>query len=46
MCIFGAIIADSWLGKFRTIFYLSIVYVLGSAVITFGAIPTLNLPLK
>ena len=28
--IFGAIIADGWLGKYRTILWLSIVYCLGS----------------
>lgn len=44
MSVFGAIIADSWLGKYRTILYLSCVYVVGSTVIAVGAIPTLNLP--
>lgn len=44
LCTFGAILSDSWLGKFRTIFYLSIVYVIGSVVITLGSVPTLNLP--
>src|SRR5436853_5058759 len=29
MPFFGAILADGWLGKYRTIFYLSIVYCLG-----------------
>ncbi|XP_058054155.1 peptide transporter family 1-like isoform X2 [Anopheles bellator] len=43
MCVVGAIIADSWLGKFRTIFYLSIVYTIGSACIALGAIPTWDL---
>ncbi|KAK2850152.1 hypothetical protein Q7C36_008935 [Tachysurus vachellii] len=37
--ILGAIIADSWLGKFKTIIYLSIVYVLGHVVKSLGAIP-------
>lgn len=41
--IFGAIIADSWLGKFKTIFYLSIVYAIGSSVIALGAIPAFPL---
>jgi POT family proton-dependent oligopeptide transporter len=45
MPFFGAILSDGWLGKYRTIFYLSIVYCLGhftlafmdtSAVIHFG----------
>uniref|UniRef100_A0A336KTR5 CSON014226 protein n=1 Tax=Culicoides sonorensis TaxID=179676 RepID=A0A336KTR5_CULSO len=42
--LMGAILADSWLGKFKTITYLSIVYAVGSAVIAVGAIPTLGLP--
>nr|XP_033802595.1 solute carrier family 15 member 2 isoform X2 [Geotrypetes seraphini] len=37
--IFGAVIADSWLGKFRTIIYLSVVYVLGHLIKSIGAIP-------
>ncbi|KAI5107049.1 solute carrier family 15 member 2 [Silurus meridionalis] len=37
--VLGAIIADSWLGKFRTIIYLSIVYVIGHVVKSVGAIP-------
>lgn len=44
MCVFGAILSDSWLGKFNTILYLSIVYALGSIVISLGAIPDLYLP--
>lgn len=43
MCVIGAIISDSWLGKFKTILYLSIVYVCGSTLIAVGAIPTLDL---
>ena len=30
--------ADSYLGKFKTIFYLAIVYVIGELVLTLGAI--------
>ncbi|XP_059616665.1 peptide transporter family 1-like [Phlebotomus argentipes] len=44
--VFGAIIADSWLGKYKTIFLLSIVYATGSVVISLGAIPLLHLPIK
>ncbi|XP_058258129.1 solute carrier family 15 member 1b [Hemibagrus wyckioides] len=36
--ILGAIIADSWLGKFKTIVYLSIVYTVGQAVMAVSAI--------
>lgn len=31
---------------FRTIVYLSMIYALGSVVLTLGAIPTLNLPVN
>ena len=35
--VIGAIIADSFLGKFRTIFYISIIYAIGQLVLTFGS---------
>lgn len=41
MGIFGSILSDVWLGKFRTIFYLSFVYVIGSAVVAISAVPTI-----
>uniref|UniRef100_A0A668ACW4 Solute carrier family 15 member 2 n=1 Tax=Myripristis murdjan TaxID=586833 RepID=A0A668ACW4_9TELE len=37
--VLGALIADSWLGKFKTIISLSIVYVIGHVVKSVGAIP-------
>ncbi|XP_032597165.1 peptide transporter family 1 [Drosophila grimshawi] len=46
LCVFGAIISDSWLGKFKTILYLSIVYICGSVLLTLGAIGPLNLPME
>uniref|UniRef100_A0A3Q2XI28 Solute carrier family 15 member 1 n=1 Tax=Hippocampus comes TaxID=109280 RepID=A0A3Q2XI28_HIPCM len=36
--ILGAIVADSWLGKFKTIIYLSIVYTLGQVAMAVSAI--------
>uniref|UniRef100_A0A3B5MPV7 Solute carrier family 15 member 1a n=1 Tax=Xiphophorus couchianus TaxID=32473 RepID=A0A3B5MPV7_9TELE len=36
--ILGAIIADSWLGKFNTIIYLSIVYAIGQVAMAVSAI--------
>ncbi|KAJ8252908.1 hypothetical protein GJAV_G00206890 [Gymnothorax javanicus] len=36
--ILGAIVADSWLGKFKTIVYLSIVYALGQGVLAVSAV--------
>ncbi|XP_006036704.2 solute carrier family 15 member 2 isoform X1 [Alligator sinensis] len=40
--LIGAIIADSWLGKFKTIIYLSIVYVIGHVIKSVGAIPVVG----
>ncbi|XP_060117850.1 solute carrier family 15 member 2 isoform X2 [Heteronotia binoei] len=37
--VIGAFIADSWLGKYKTIIYLSIVYVIGHVIKSFAAIP-------
>ncbi|KAM9342187.1 solute carrier family 15 member 1 [Pholidichthys leucotaenia] len=36
--ILGAIVADSWLGKFKTIIYLSIVYAIGQVALAVSAI--------
>lgn len=41
-CIFGGIISDVWLGKFKTIFILSIVYAIGSMTVSVGAIPAIQ----
>lgn len=35
--LFGASLADSSFGKFRTIFYISILYFIGQCVLSFGA---------
>ncbi|KAM5276388.1 solute carrier family 15 member 2 isoform 3-T3 [Hipposideros larvatus] len=40
--ILGAAIADSWLGKFKTIISLSLVYVLGHMIKSLGALPILG----
>ncbi|NXA15579.1 S15A1 protein, partial [Sapayoa aenigma] len=40
--ILGAILADSWLGKFKTIVSLSIVYTIGQAVLSVGSINDLT----
>lgn len=44
--ILGAIVADSWWGRYRTILYLSIVYMIGSSIVALGAVPHLRLPAK
>lgn len=44
--IFGAIIAESWLGLFKTIAYMTLLFALGSAVVSISAIEPLDLPLK
>ncbi|XP_059503511.1 solute carrier family 15 member 2 isoform X2 [Stegostoma tigrinum] len=40
--VLGAVIADSWLGKFKTIIILSVVYIIGHIVKSVGAIPTVG----
>ncbi|XP_010179823.1 PREDICTED: solute carrier family 15 member 1 [Mesitornis unicolor] len=40
--ILGALIADSWLGKFKTIFFLSIIYTIGQAVTAVSSINDLT----
>ncbi|XP_076304131.1 solute carrier family 15 member 1-like isoform X2 [Tachypleus tridentatus] len=37
--LFGAMLADSFLGKFKTIFYVSIVYVMGNIILSSASIP-------
>ncbi|XP_063698239.1 peptide transporter family 1-like [Culicoides brevitarsis] len=44
LCIFGAIVSDSYWGKFRTIITLSLVYIAGNLTVTAGAVPPWNLP--
>ncbi|XP_047198629.1 solute carrier family 15 member 1 [Hippoglossus stenolepis] len=36
--ILGAIVADSWLGKFKTIIYLSVVYAIGQVTMAVSAV--------
>ncbi|XP_030830422.1 solute carrier family 15 member 2 isoform X1 [Strongylocentrotus purpuratus] len=37
--IFGAMIADGWLGKYKTIVYIAQIYMLGNAVMCLTALP-------
>ncbi|XP_075533398.1 peptide transporter family 1-like isoform X8 [Dermacentor variabilis] len=39
--VLGAMLADSYLGKFRTIFYISIVYAVGNITLAVSAVPAL-----
>lgn len=43
-CVFGAIVSDAWLGSFRTILWMSTIYVAGSAIVSIGSISVLPLP--
>ena len=36
--IFGAVLADSFFGKYRTIFYISLIYAVGQMILTLGAV--------
>ena len=40
--IFGAMIADMFLGKFKTIVYISIIYILGHVLKTVAAFPDIG----
>jgi solute carrier family 15 oligopeptide transporter 1 len=42
--IFGAILSDSFLGKFRTILYVSIVYACGNVVLALSSAEPIGLP--
>lgn len=44
--IFGAMLADSYLGKFKTILYLSIIYGAGSSVLSMASAPPVPLETK
>ncbi|XP_020812225.1 peptide transporter family 1 isoform X2 [Drosophila serrata] len=44
--LIGALIADGWLGKYKTILYLSLVYSLGAMIVAFGAVPLEGMPVK
>ncbi|KAK9499518.1 hypothetical protein O3M35_002541 [Rhynocoris fuscipes] len=40
----GGIMADSWLGKYKTILYVSLFYALGNIVLAVSSVELLNLP--
>lgn len=42
LCIFGGIISDVFVGKFNTILYLSIIYCIGSVILSVGSIPVIG----
>lgn len=44
--IVGAIIADSWLGIYKTILLASMVFVAGSSILACTVIDSLNLPIR
>uniref|UniRef100_A0A0K0CVT7 MFS domain-containing protein n=1 Tax=Angiostrongylus cantonensis TaxID=6313 RepID=A0A0K0CVT7_ANGCA len=42
----GSILADSYLGRFKVILYGSSIYVLGHMLLSFGAVPTLDIAVR
>lgn len=44
--VIGAIVADNWLGLYRTIISMSFVYAAGALLIAVGAVEPLNLPIE
>lgn len=45
-CVLGAIISDAWLGKYRTILWMSTIYVAGNAILSVGTVSMLPIPEK
>ncbi|XP_031574670.1 peptide transporter family 1-like [Actinia tenebrosa] len=41
--LFGAMLADGWIGKYRTILYVSLIYALGNLVVSMTALPPLGM---
>ncbi|KAK3744509.1 hypothetical protein QZH41_018276 [Actinostola sp. cb2023] len=41
--LFGAMLADGWIGKYRTILYISVVYALGNFIVSMTALPPLGM---
>ncbi|KAK3710372.1 hypothetical protein QZH41_012301, partial [Actinostola sp. cb2023] len=44
--LLGAILADSWLGKYKTILYVSIIYAIGNIVVAVTSIPAILAKVK
>lgn len=44
--IAGAVLADVWLGLYKSILIMSFVYIAGLIILSVGLISTLNLPLE
>ncbi|XP_001603652.2 peptide transporter family 1 [Nasonia vitripennis] len=44
--LLGAMLADSYLGKYRTILYLSVVYAAGQLLLAVSSVPPLGLPVR
>lgn len=42
MCLIGGIISDVWLGHIKTIMYLSIVYAIGTTIVSISSIPMIG----
>lgn len=42
--LLGAIVSDSWLGKFNTILYVSMIYAVGELLLSASAAPPLHIP--
>jgi solute carrier family 15 (oligopeptide transporter), member 1 len=43
--IVGAIVADNWLGLYKTLLSMSLVYAAGAAFLSVGTVDPLNLPI-
>lgn len=44
--LFGALIADGYFGKYKTMVYISMIYAIGNTILSLAAITPLGLPHK
>lgn len=46
VAIFGAIVSDSWLGKYRTVLLMYLLGIIGMVMMNLGSVTPLNLPAR
>ena len=42
MCLFGGFLADSWIGKYKSLFFLSVINAVGIIFFIFSTLPASN----
>jgi solute carrier family 15 (oligopeptide transporter), member 1 len=44
--IVGSIISDTWLGRYRTLVYMALLYAIGTTIVGLGTVEPLNVSVK